>query len=142
MIEKLPKKLLAVGVMSVLGLTACESYQLEDNEFRVTGSVDKVGERSINLEIKEIELAEGEASEVFELGAIVQIHDNCKDCGDGFFGSRETTGSLFDYRENLADLGILDIGSCVEIQGHMREYTSDDKTTHRPEYGIAQVVSC
>jgi hypothetical protein len=140
MIEKLPKKILAVGLLSVLGLSACETYDPDNNTFEVVGKVTDPGKESLKVNITEIGHTKGKANGWFKVGNEHQIHDNCN-C-HGSWNSKKQYGVVLSYSGLEMNPNDVDQGSCVEFQGKIRDIQSDDDTEYRPVYDVAQIVDC
>jgi hypothetical protein len=138
MIEKLPKRVLAVGLLSVLGLSACETYDPDNNTFEVVGKVTDPGKESLKVNITEIGQTEGKANGWFKVGNEHQIHDNCNCYGS--WNSNKQYGVVLSYYGLEMNPNDVDQGSCVELRGKIRDIQSDDNTEYRPVYDVAQIV--
>lgn len=139
--ERISRKLIAVGLFVGLGMSACTAYDPEDNEFVLEGIVTDTGKQSLKIEVTQIIVEEGKAKKFFDIGDVDQVHDNYP-TDEGFFGSTEKVGTVYNYDGLLINIVEVDEGSCVSMQGQIREYSDGDETKYRADFNKAQIVDC
>lgn len=129
--------LLCIGALGLVGCGANKAGT--GNEFKIRAEVRSVGKHSVNVNVREVQEAEGEAVGWFTDDEPHRVHDNHETC-DILSDDLKMVGEQYDAHGNPESLKDVEAGEIVILTGKIRDsYTSCGKYSHyegRPVYDI------